>query len=363
MLKKAHIFHHNDADGRFSAFIMYQYLKKYRRQYRKTKFYEMDYVQEIDLDTIFDQDLIVFLDYSFSNKRNLEALQRAIKAGKEIIWIDHHKTSEKALHTLNIDAYRENVIMSNLNAYYDDLFSATKLTYAWALSHIDKNKDHADEYLYHEMPAIVEYINAWDLWKHDKVEKCEEFIYGLEATPYNPKSLAMDIFNTNNCNIFDMDDSMINKMNMYIESKIKIGEIIKSDRMNTYSKWIDKMAFTVSIKDEINHTVLKGIAMNANATSLAFMDLYNQYDFVSPFYQTRDGHWKYSFYSHHKDGSANLNYYAELLGKSSELGGISGGGHPSASGAILDTCIWNGNNSTITIYKSKFSKKTKIRIE
>ena len=361
MLRKAHIFHHNDADGRFSAFIMYQYLKKYRRQYRKTKFYEIDYVQEIDLDTIFDQDLIVFLDYSFSNKRNLAALQRAIKAGKEIIWIDHHKTSEEALRSINRDCYCEYNI-NNLNTFYDNMFSATKLTYAWALSHIDKNKYHADEYIYNEMPAIVEYINAWDLWKHDNVEKCQEFIYGLEASPYNPKSLAMDIFGSNNCNIFDMnDDSMINKMNMYIESKIKIGEIIKSDRMNTYSKWIDKMAFVVGIKDEINNTTLIGIAMNVNATSLAFMDLYDQYDFVSPFHQTRDGYWKYSFYSHRRD--VNLDYYAGLLGKCSELGGVSGGGHPSASGAILDKCIWNGNNSTIIIYKSKFSKKTKIRIE
>jgi len=360
MLRKAHIFHHNDADGRFSAFIMYQYLKKYRRQYRKTKFYEIDYVQEIDLDTIPDQDLIVFLDYSFSNKRNLAALQRAIKAGKEIIWIDHHKSSEEALHAINRDGYGE-CNMDNLNTFYDNMFSATKLTYTWALSHILKNRDRADEYLYCEMPLIFEYIDAWDLWKHDRVEKCEEFIYGLESSPYNPKSLAMDIFGSNTYNIFVDDPKYIEKMNAWIESKIKIGEIIKADRMSTYSKWINKMAFVVTIKDEINCTILKGIAMNVNATSLAFMDLYYQYDFVSPFHQTKDGYWKYSFYSHRKD--VNLDYYAGLLGKCSELGGVSGGGHPSASGAILDKCIWNGNNNTIIIYKSKFSKKTKIRIE
>ncbi len=362
-LRKAHIFHHNDLDGKFAAFYMYQYLKKYERYYRKTEFYEIDYNQEIDLDPIYDCDLIIFVDYSFSNPRNFDALVRAYKAGKKIIWIDHHKSSIDALTKLNRSPYGEDN-HDNLDTYFDDVFSATRLVYYWCLSRINKKDGEADLFANAELPALVQYVDAYDLWHHDRVYKCEEFHYGIQSERYTPKRLYIDIFGdaNNKYNIFDMEDrTMLDIIGAYIENKIKIGEIIKKSKETDYEYSCNSSAFEIAIEDRItkNHVHLNGIAMNIHGNSSAFLDLYNKYDFVCPFYLMKDGKWKYSFYSHRDD--VTLNYYASELAKSTEFGGVSGGGHKSAAGLITTNLILHPG-CIIEFKLGAFTKKVKITV-
>ena len=367
MIKKAHIFHHNDLDGRFAAFYMYQYIKRYMKQYRKTEFYEIDYAKEIDLEKIYDCDIIVFVDYSFTNPQNIEQLNKAIDQGKNIIWIDHHQSSiDMVYKDFNcFPGYESN--FKSLNLYIDNTYSATKLVWFWCKSRIE-GRTGADNFLGEKAPKLVEYVNAYDLFHLDSMPNTEEFNYGMGVSRYTPKWLYADIFGSkfNNYNIFDETDKRVEKyFDKYISSKIIAGSYIKKDRETQYGYFLGGMSFEVTIVALYNKSeepvYLKGIVMNVHSNSMAFLDKYNEYDFVSPFYLTKDGIWKYSLFSHRDD--VELNKVVEAIGKCKKFKPISAGGHKKACGMLLGELIYKPNATIFIEVKKTIFGEEKVMVQ
>ena len=69
-VRAVHVYHHNDMDGKMSAAYFFNFIKRYDKSYTRTIFHSIDYSVEIDLENIHKNDMVVFLDYSFSNSKN-----------------------------------------------------------------------------------------------------------------------------------------------------------------------------------------------------------------------------------------------------------------------------------------------------
>lgn len=84
--------HHNDADGRACGAIV-------RRALGPTaRLFEMDYGDPVPWDSISDAAKVIVVDFSLPP----EDMLRLAKA-RELVWIDHHKTSLNELHDLAQD--------------------------------------------------------------------------------------------------------------------------------------------------------------------------------------------------------------------------------------------------------------------
>ena len=347
MIKKVHIFHHNDADGKFSAALMYQYIKHYKKQYRKTAFYEIDYIKEINLEDIPEEDLIVFVDYSFSNEHNLEQLKKAHKRGVDIIWIDHHKSSEKVVFR-DFSGGFGTTEFNNITIVYDNVYSATALTWMYCREKAGSSTA--------TMPEFIYLVNNYDLWNFSHGDNTELFNYGMRQTNYNPKSLIREmlaISNTDDFNIFTADIDDINTMTFsYIQDKLKIGSYIISYDETRYAHDREFGMFKFQIKDERYNETYNCLGMNIHSNSSAFSNLYDNddVDIVCPFVMNKDGIWKYSLFCNDKFG-INLGNIASILGKIP--GGSGGGGHAKAAGFHVDHLIIKPN-TIITIKKGLF---------
>ena len=351
MLRKVHIFHHNDADGRFSAAIMYNYIKQYKKQFRKTAFYEIDYIKEIDLSDIPYQDLIIFTDYSFSNEHNLEQLKKARERKVEIIWIDHHKSSENIVFRdfhggFGITEFKD------LTIVYDDVRSATALAWEYCRKKAGYNDDR------YNMPEFVNLVNKYDLWKFDHGDNVELFNYGIRQTSYSPKSLfreMMSITNIDNFNIFELSTKEIDKITFsYIQDKLKIGSYIIEYDTTRYAHEREFGMFKFYIEDDRYHATYNCLGMNIHSNSYAFSNLYDNddVDIVCPFVMNKDGIWKYSLFCN-ENSKINVGEIASILG--SAIGGLSGGGHSKAAGFQFDRLILKPE-TMITIKQGLFGK-------
>ena len=102
-MSKIHVYHHNDHDGIVAAGILYNFLY----EIEDFEFRMANYQEELNFDHInFENgDIVYFLDYSFSNKKNLEEFKKLLDRRidkKSVIWIDHHKTSIKVFDEYDV---------------------------------------------------------------------------------------------------------------------------------------------------------------------------------------------------------------------------------------------------------------------
>lgn len=374
MVRRIHIFHHNDTDGRFAAALMYQYFKKYDRRYRKTVFYSIDYITEIDLEDIPEDDCLIFVDYSFSNKHNRDQFIKAHERNIPIIWIDHHKSSEYMLYNiLGRDLYGIQE-QDNLVTYYDTIHSATKLAWIYCRSRAivksqkelwDQVKSYVDaENIAHAAPNFIDYVDRYDMWKFAKTDNAHLFHYGIDLEERNLKTLISDILSEkeiSNYNIFEADIDEIDKKSFkFIQDIIGIGAIVFRYNETKYKHDRDFGAFEFTITDNIKSITWNCIAMNIHSNSESFGELYDEYDIVCPFVYSKEGIWKYSLFTGNMSTALDLSYYAEILGDTT--GGLSGGGHRKASGFQHKDMILTPGCS-INIKKKTFSGKPTAIIE
>ena len=377
MVRRIHIFHHNDTDGRFAAALMYQYFKKYDKRYRKTIFYPIDYITEINLEDIPEDDCLIFVDYSFSNKHNRDQFIKAHERNIPIIWIDHHKSSEYMLYNiLGRDLYGIQE-QDNLVTYYDTVYSATKLCWIYCRSRAivksqDEPWDKVKTYVEAEnnairfVPNFIDYVDRYDLWKYAKTDNAHLFHYGIDLEERNLKTLISDILSEkeiSNYNIFEVDIDEINKKSFkFIQDTIGDGAIILRYNETKYKHDREFGAFDFYITDNYssNPVQWKCVALNIHSNSESFGELYDEYDIVCPFIYNKEGIWKYSLFSGNTSRIMDLAKYAEILGDTP--GGLSGGGHVKAAGfQHRDMILTPGCN--INIKKKAFSNKPVVVIE
>lgn len=333
---KVFIISHDDLDGIGSSAIAYQYFKIYRKyEANNFVFYNINYTIMIkDILGRYDikeDDIILFLDYSFSNNENLEYLINLIEAGSNILWIDHHKTSLDLLANKLQDYLR----YSNFRHVIDVSHCATYLVYELFMNELYGRE--CDHYI----PEFIQYINSHDLWLHNK--PCtEEFVYGIGACLSTPMTFIKHITGNKYTNIFKPSFTIYDKM--VINNIIGNGTAIKKYLESMYTKQVEDKAFEIKINDRIIEKQYSGLALNGTGNSLVFGDKINEYDFVCLFSYYGDK-WRYSIYSAKDDVDCS-----DIAYKLGHFDGLGGGGHKGAAGFVTNTNILDGLH-LITIKK------------
>lgn len=144
--KVCHIWHHNDNDGRLSAYIAARAL---RRQYGDDNvdivLHEMDYSKQPDFRTVESGSPCVITDFSFSP----EKMRELLAITDDVIWIDNHKTAIEALADVRRADGSE---IRGIRGIED---SATLL--AWNYFNYPVKT---------VVPEVVALVDDYDAWKH-----------------------------------------------------------------------------------------------------------------------------------------------------------------------------------------------------
>ena len=84
-------FHHNDLDGRLSAYWVWKKLIVKPGQYGPVRFIEMNYNMDFPLEMVAPDEQVVIVDYSIDPKEMIDLLG----VTQDVTWIDHHRTAIK----------------------------------------------------------------------------------------------------------------------------------------------------------------------------------------------------------------------------------------------------------------------------
>lgn len=270
-------FYHDDLDGRCSAHLVAKYEKE---DYNESDFIEVNYVKELPYDIIKKDELVYFVDYSFT-KKTINRLRKVMEITKNIIWIDHHKDSVKVLEE-NPD------IKSDIKAIVmDGKISGAGLV--WMYFNYENNLDLA--------PKYIKLVSDYDCWVLDNKEAMQFKLYA-DSVDHNPFA---KIWNR-------ASDEL------YLDNMINDGKVIQRFITNEYKEYIDKYAFETELEG------YRVLACNRRNNSLLFGDKINEYDIICPFIYN-NGVYVYSLFTN-KD---NI-YCNEIANK------FGGGGHHQAAG-------------------------------
>ena len=149
-------YHHNDADGRCAAAIVWKYFEK-NYEYQP-EFIEVDYKDEIKIDEIEEDELIYVVDFSFKP----EVMNKIIEKTTNVIWIDHHKTA------IEYEYKKE------LNGTRDTKYAGCELTWQYLFPEIT-------------MPRAVELIGDYDRWAFKLDPETSPFHEGLKLHATHPR--------------------------------------------------------------------------------------------------------------------------------------------------------------------------------
>lgn len=340
---KVMIYHHADDDGKAAAAIFADHLGLHSSRAR-IRFFDFEFrskfsawwpeitATNIPIKTyneIFelpamdkpDKDvLLVFLDYSFSNKTNLENLKKFIETNSadQVFWIDHHATSVELLKDPENEWLRQIP-----NKLVDSVCSGTMLTYMYfntnyrlrgtldELTESDHTlKEHGAIASKYCDDPILRYIDDYDTTGPGSYKYPETLSFHVGFSMEKRKDDVFELANIIRC----ADTN-------YIEQMCSIGESILEYQKIEDAKFRSYAAFYFTIDG------YRCIALNRKGNAIMFGDLYDSYDIVCPFYF--DGKkWTYSLYSNKQYVSCQK--IAKLFG---------GGGHPGAAGFSTDDLI------------------------
>ena len=277
-------FYHNDLDGKCAGSIVAQY----ENNYNKEDFFEVDYIMQLPLDKIKENEKVYFVDYSFK-KDTVWQLEEILKKTKNIIWIDHHTSSlkleEELTWTKDIKGIRQEGI------------SGAGLTYMYLYNCDFKN-----------LPYHIKLVSDYDCWQFKFNPDTTYFKLGIEMYSYD----ALD-------DIWRLDHI---KINLDTQSIIKKGKIIKQyiDKDNTYYR--EHFAYETEIEG------LKCLVVNKKSNSWIFGNKINEYPVVMVWVFNGT---KYSYSIFSSDTNIDCSKIAEKYG---------GGGHKGAAGFSSDELLF-----------------------
>lgn len=360
-LVKIKVFHHNDMDGYASALTFKKiYLNTYIKEY-PIDFHPIDYTVDITPMIGDEPSLLVFLDYSFSNKINIKAVNNATNNyGCKLIWIDHHVTSLKPGVIGSIASKEAAIYVTpdhsgayltwKLFCYYsilnqriypnakslDDFFN--KINYI-ITTHKSNPKGLAgirgckNVYSFVKIPEFIRMIDAYD--RHDLSNKYYKDgvvlsqwffvkVTNLENAIFNSFFKLHSIENTDelsNRNTFE---------NIICTEAATISQVTQDLNDN----FREQYKFEVIVRyHDIDNNICEasGICCNRQMNSIGFSEDYNKYDITIPFFFSgKNNKWQYSMYTRKENINVGL-----------ICGAFGGGGHPGAAGFISDRCIFD----------------------
>lgn len=279
-------FYHNDLDGRCAGSIV----ALYERNFNKEDFFEVDYVMELPLDKIQENERVYFVDYSFK-KDTIWQLEQVLKKTHDIIWIDHHTSS------LNLEV--ELPWTKKIKGIRQDKISGAGLTYM-----------HLYDCSFDNLPYYIKLVSDYDCWIYEYDPDTTYFKIGIDTKNYD----ALD----------DVWVELFDAKSIYavVNNIIGIGKVIKGyiDQDNNYYR--NHFAYDSEIEG------YKCLVVNRKSNSWVFGDKYNEYPLVMVW--VFDGKkYTYSIFSSDKD--IDCSKIAEKLG---------GGGHKGAAGFSSDELLF-----------------------
>lgn len=149
-------FHHNDADGRCCAALVFNYHVHIGLADR-IKFVELDYKDRVPVEIILPDEKVFIVDFSFP----VLVMEQVLAVTPNIVWIDHHATAAQ---------YHYGVDMKGIRNFADKAEAACELTW---------------RYLYEGRwpPKSLVLIGDYDKWAMKWEEKSKCFHEGLKLDP------------------------------------------------------------------------------------------------------------------------------------------------------------------------------------
>lgn len=360
---KIHIFHHNDLDGKMSAAVAMNAIREKILCIKNDNNYDLldymirdsiksimiDYNIEIDISDIKENDLVLFLDYSFSKKENIDKLHELCDKNIDVIWIDHHETSKRLINE-NIDLQEK-----LYGAYINTSYCATYLSWIYFMF----NSDQWLSFIRHfnddsiSIPYTIELTNDWDTFAKKDPNSCR-FNIGTqfyESTLYdfygqvNLLIILYQVYYRTFCRneTIELEESS----NALVDAIINYGTVIeqfeKGRRKNLYDKygWEFDLLMRRNNDDGSGyfHT-LKGIAMNVKDNSLIFGKDYDNKKYQIYLIYMDDGD-KYT--------CSLYTPFTNTFDMSILAGYFGGGGHKGAAGFTVpsDISIKKRINNTV----------------
>ena len=268
------IIHHNDLDGMASGAIVYRHISKTNWGNEKIQLHETDYEKPFPIDKIKENEPVYIVDFCLEDDSMIDAL---LKKTKNIVWIDHHKTSLK------------NKKMEHLDGIRDTRTAACEL--CW-------------EYFFKsEPPYAVKLIADMDAWHWKYGFDTKNFTTGLMPYQMDPESKNWD-------RLFEEDKEFIDKIKNEGAICVTFRDYLCKDYCESYgfeTEFEGYKCFAVGFY---------------NFGSLVFGDLMNKYDMCLSF-EFNGEKWMIGLYSTKIDVSE----IAEKHG---------GGGHSGASGMVCE---------------------------
>jgi len=180
------IIHHNDLDGRASAFCVAMWGPK--RQ--PCEFIEINYGRPFPLERIGDGEEVWIVDYSIELEEMRQLLERTVN----VVWIDHHFTA--------LDKYQD--LAGHIMGVRSTLDAACALTFKyihwWARGGVQDRipTEQLDPAVTHPkslppVPAVIRAVADWDSWRHasmapQQAQEVLNFKAASEANDTHPTS-------------------------------------------------------------------------------------------------------------------------------------------------------------------------------
>jgi len=272
------IIHHNDLDGRCSAAIAYRYLQGQNHNGEEIGLYEVDYDTPFPIDEIKQNEYVYILDFCLEKD---DIIAKLLKTTKNIVWIDHHKTSLKKENLKHLDGIRE----------ASGKKSGCLLTW---------------EYLHPgtPIPEAVLYISDMDAWTWEHKGKSMPFTTGLYAYKHDPSHPIWDRL------IYDEKNAA------WVQQVIDEGHICLRYRTELCKDYINQFGFETEF--EGHKCFACGLYMFG---SLVYGDKIDQYDMCISFEYNGEA-WNIGLYSNNKIDVGEIAEKHE------------GGGHKGAAGFV-----------------------------
>lgn len=336
MPKSIWVFHHTDMDGYCSGHIVERWLHetgiKESESVNEIHLIAADYNTDFSKFEILPNDVVIFVDLSFTIKTvdRLKSIVRNIT--KNIIWIDHHASNVDLVD--NDEEFAEMVkefpicVLGNK----ENKYSAAMLTYCTLFRAIPM-----------DAPYYIKLVSDWDTWTHN----LEDSIYFNEAMNGDLYFRLVDEEGNINkeCTYIKLWEEAKNNDYELVETLINKGKPVVDDRRVKDSRYLRSNGF------EFELFGYKWLVCNQRSNSLLFGDKINEYDIVCPFVlQQRNGKLIYTYSLFTANKEIDCKEIAELFG---------GGGHQGAAGFSLKWNLFTCNKLLLRFRLFKLKCKSK----
>lgn len=302
-------YHGVDPDGWCSKEIV----KSMYPNTKDTDFIPVDYTKSIDFSVVRKYEHVWIVDYSLSNKKDIESIIELYNTKtKNIFWVDHHQNS------VDFDKEHPEIKISGIR-FVDNKYSAALLVWYFREKSFDTIA--YKDFKYIDMSILNNLIFSLDDVNNDvdlisKAPLSVKYISDHDNFTYKYSNTGA--FNLGIRYWYEKGEykHLFTDETYLIDEVIRIGNLLL-DNQNMINERNKCKAFEIYIGNKLC------IAMNRQGNSSIFCELYDMYDAVMPYYF--DGEcWTYSLYT-------NLNRETHLdCGKIATM--LGGGGREGAAG-------------------------------